>query len=246
MALRAWALAILASALLTACTRHSSMLLVPSRNTEVSNGPAQPNLGASILASIDDARRAIAFRDPIAADNDISQALESARQAIDQVLPGRVAGSDAQALTALLRSFSARVRLVSTQALLTSGDVAQADAILMALQNRVPPRLVPQNLPLVEAAASLDRAKQAAALGIPQLRTQLSCAQAALRSYHGPADVEETMALASTLSRALADPTQLRTLLPYQVSIWLGSVAQWRSQSARIYRAQHPKGASRM
>jgi hypothetical protein len=34
------------------------------------------------------------------------------------------------------------------------------------------------------------------------------------------------MALASALDRALADQAQLHTLLPYQVSIWLGTVAQ--------------------
>jgi hypothetical protein len=133
----------------------------------------------------------------------------------------------ARSLTALLTSFATRAKLISAQTLLTTGHVADADAIIIALQNGVPPSLIPPNMPLVEAAASLEMAKQATAFGTPQLRTQLLCAQTALHSYRGPAKLTETMALASTLDRTLANRTQLRTLLPDQVSIWLGTMAQW-------------------
>lgn len=236
MTLRAWGLAILASAVLVACTRHStSAVSMRSTGIETPTGRAQCDIGSSILASIDDARQAIGFRDPLAAGNDVSQALALARKSIDEFVPAcsaggsgsLAAGNAAQSLTALLGSFPARVRLVSAQTLLTEGDVADADAILRALQNRVPPRLIPQKMPLLEVAASLERARQAAAFGTPQLRTQLSCALAALNSYSGPAELTETTALASTLDRTLASRTQLHTLLPNQVSIWLGTVAQW-------------------
>jgi hypothetical protein len=228
-------LAIAASALL-GCTQHStSAVSMGLGSAEPPPDLGQRDTGSMILASIADARRAIGLRDPLAANNDVGQALALARQAIDQVLPVGVAGgagsltadNAAQYLTALLGSFPARVELISAQTLLTNGDVADADATLMALQNRVPARLIPQNMPLVEAAASLEQAKKDAAFGIPQLRTQLLCAQAALHSYRGPANLTETMALASTLDRALANQAQLRTLLPAQVSIWLDTVAQW-------------------
>lgn len=236
MALREWALAVAASVLLAACTRHStSRVSIALTGPETPISVAQRGIGASILASIDNARRAIGFRDPIAAQNDVNQALVLARKAIDQFVPAPTAGgagsssaaTAAQSLTALLGSFSARVNLVSAQTLLTNGEVAAADATLMALQNRIPPGLIPQDMPLLEAAASLEQAKRAAAFGTPQLRTQLLCAQAALHSYQGPAQLTESRALASTLDRALADPAQLRTLLPEQVSIWRGTVAQW-------------------
>lgn len=169
-----------------------------------------------MLAAVRDAREAIALHDPIAADNDISQALDLTPQTVGA----------AQSLATLLGSFPVRVHLVSAQALLTQGRVADADTLLMEIQSRVPGRLMPHDLPLLAAADSLERARVAASLGTPQLRTQLLCAVAALRDYRGTAYAQETMALASALDRALAHPTQLRTLLPAQVGIWLATVMQ--------------------
>ena len=138
-----------------------------------------------------------------------------------------VADNAARSLTSLLGSFPVRVRLISAHTRLTNGDVAGADAVLMALQKQVPPRLIPQKMPLLEAAAALEQAKQAAAFVTPQLRTQLLCARAALQSYRGSAELTNSRALASTLDRAIENRAQLATLLPDQVGIWLGAVAQW-------------------
>lgn len=240
MAWRTWILAVVASGLAVGCTRHSdSAVPVPMSSAQTGSsvtgdatgGVAGGDVGSSILASIDNARRAIALRDPIAAANDISHDLDLAQKATGQAQP--VPEGRAGSLTALLQSFPVQVKLLSAQALLTSGNVAGADSILMSIQSLVPPRLMPRNLPLDEAMTSLDRATEAAALGMPQLRTQLLCAQAALHSYRGPAHAAEAMALASTLDAALANPTQLRTLLPDQVSIWRSNVGQW-TEAAQV------------
>lgn len=235
MPLPSWALVVVVSALLVGCTQHSIRAVSQSSSgTETPTELSQRDIGARVLASIDDARRAMGLGDPIAASNDVSEALSSAREAIDQFVPlpitgsaGSLAADHAASLTKLLGSFPVRVRLVAAQTFLTKGDIPDADAILRALQNRVPPRLIPQNMPLLEAAASLERAKLAAGFGTPQLRTQLSCAEAALHSYQGPARLAKVRALASTLDRALANPKQLHILLPDQVSIWQDAVAQW-------------------
>ncbi|HWG76326.1 MAG TPA: hypothetical protein VN660_05980 [Steroidobacteraceae bacterium] len=179
-----------------------------------------------MLAAVYDARQAIGLHDPIAAYNDISQALDAGRQAVDQ---GTVE-QGTQSLTALLESFPVQAKLLSAQAQLTAGKVAAADALLVGIENLIPARLMPGNLSLREAAASLELARQAASLGTPQLRTQLLCAVAALRGalrdHPGTAHVQEAMALAAALDRTLANPAQLRTLLPEQVSIWLATVTQ--------------------
>lgn len=218
MAGRAWAPAIVASVLLVACARHSTALSVaPPPGPPAPSSLAQRDPGASMLAAVHDARQAIALRDPIAASNDISQALKLAPRPVNE---------GARSLAALLGSFPVQAQLISAQALLTEGQVAGADELLKAIQSRVPGRLMPRDLSLLEAAASLELAREAASLGIPQLRTQLLCAVAALRDYRGTAYVDETMALASELERALAHPKQLRTLLPDQVGLWLARVTQ--------------------
>lgn len=179
-----------------------------------------------MLAAVYDARQAIGLHDPIAAYNDISQALDAGRQAVDQ---GTVE-QGTQSLTALLESIPVQAKLLSAQAMLTAGKVATADALLVGIEDLIPARLMPRNLPLREAAASLELARRAASLGTPQLRTQLLCAVAALRgalrAHPGSAHVQEAMALVAALDRTLADPAQLRTLLPEQVSIWLATVTQ--------------------
>lgn len=237
--LAGWVLALTCSALLPGCARQSSAP-VPAALTAPATpaGPAQSDLGASMLAAIDNARAAIALHDAVAADNDVAQALGLANQAINQVsaiLPPQAmsaasrstAHTDARSLTAVLGTFSVRVDLSSVQTLLTAGDISDADSALSALERKVPADLIPQDLPLLRAEASLDRALEAASLGTLQLRTQLLCARAALLAYRGPAHVEDARALASKLDGVLADPARLRTLLPYQVSVWLGTLAGW-------------------
>ncbi|MGH8143716.1 MAG: hypothetical protein ACREU2_14510 [Steroidobacteraceae bacterium] len=199
---------------------------------------SQRDLGASTLAAIDNAREAIGLHDAVAAGNDLSQALGFAQQMSAHYSPhlpaqatndsDRPPGDNGSGQpAALLSSYEVRVRLLSAQALLAEGDTAGTDAELSALQHRVPNRLIPRNLSLLRAAASLDLARDAASAGIPQVRTQLLCAQAALRAYDGPGHTKDAMALASTLGQALSNPTALSVLLPYQVSVWLGRVIEW-------------------
>ena len=235
-----WLLALICSAALPGCVRQSAAPAAPAAVTAPASpvGLAQSDLGASMLAAIENARAAIALHDAVAADIDVVQALGFADQAINRVsaiLPpqdmsaaGRsTARADARSLTAVLGTFPVRVRLSSVQTLLTAGDLADADHLLGVLEREVPDGLIPQDLSLLQAGASLDRARQAASLGTTQLRTQLLCARAALLAYRGPEHVEDARALASTLDAVLADPTRLRTLLPYQVSPWLGVLAGW-------------------
>ncbi|MGH7121547.1 MAG: hypothetical protein ACREFP_21575 [Acetobacteraceae bacterium] len=240
VAFRTSVLTFAATVLLAACARHPSEP-VSALASPTSAPPAalsQRDPGASMLAAIDNAQEAITLHDAIAAGNDVGQALAFAQQMIDQIsaiLPSEPpsdrssssGGNGAGRLTALLRSFAVRVKLTSAQALLTIGNLAGADAELSAVQSQVPSRLLPQDLSLLRAAASLDLAGEDASLGIPQLRTQLLCTQVALRAYRGPGHIEDAMALASTLDHALANPPVLRALLPYQLSLWLSSVTEW-------------------
>lgn len=236
---RTSAVACAAIVLLAACARYPSAS-VPALAAPALAPPvalSQRDLGASVLAAIDNAQEAIALRDAIAAGNDVGQALAFARQLIDQVptiFPPEPPSNQGRSfernsagrLTALLRPFAIRVRLISAQALLTNGNLAGADAELSAIQKTVPSRLYPQDLSLLRAAASLDLARKDASMGIPQLRTQLLCVQVALRAYDGPRHDEDAMALASTLERALSNPIVLRALLPYQLSLWLADVTE--------------------
>jgi hypothetical protein len=240
--LRASVLAFAASSLLAACARHPNPTPpLPAPTVPTPAAPvalSQRDLGASMLAAVDNARQAIALHDAIAAGNDVGQARGFARQMIDAgptVLasspPRPQSPSSARALavplTPWLRSFAVRVRLISAQALLNQGNLAGADAQLSTVQALVPRSLLPQDLPLLRAAASLVLARRAASMGLPQLRTQLLSAVAALRAYAGPAHGEAAMALASMLGQVLSNPTRLQTLLPYQVSLWLARITEW-------------------
>lgn len=220
VAVRTLVAALASTVMLAACGRHR-MAPAPASTNAAPPGPvalSQRNLGYTVLAEVDNARQAIESRDAIAASNDVGQALAFAREMIDH----------RRQSPAILTSFAVRVRLFSAQALLTSGSLSGADAELNAVQGQVPRRLLPQDLPLLRAAASLVLARDAVVTGgTPRLRTQLRCAQAALDAYSGPGHIADARDLASTLDRALANPAVLSTLLPYQLGLWLSKVTAW-------------------
>jgi hypothetical protein len=220
VAIRTFVAALATTVMLAACGRHR-MAPVPASASAPPPAPvalSQSNLGFTVLAEVDNARQAVELRDAIAADNDLAQALAFATQMIDHHRQS----------PAVLTSFAVRVRLISAQALVTDGNLSGADAELKAVRDEVPPHLLPQDLPLLRAAASLVLARDAVITGgTPRLRTQLLCAQGALDAYDGPGHTEAARDLASTLHRALANPTVLRTVLPYQLSLWLGRITAW-------------------
>jgi predicted small lipoprotein YifL len=217
VAIRTSVAALVITVTLAACGRHG-MAPAPASTSTPPPPPvalSQSNLGFTVLAEVDNAQQAIELRDAIAADNDLGQALAFATEMIDH----------RRQSPAVLTSFAVRVRLMSAKALLTDGNLSGADAELNGVRDQVPRRLLPQDLPLLRAAASLVLARGAVITGgTPRLRTQLQCAQDALDAYDAAGHLEAARDLASTLHRALANPTVLRTLLPYQLSQWLGKV----------------------
>ena len=202
---------------------------------------SQVDLGASILAGVENALQAISLHDRIAAANDVGQALAFATQLPDQpsrllpaepITPAPAPPSDAAGIPdarpqARMTAFGAQVRLTSASAEIGSGNLQAAAADLHAIENGVPARLLPADLPLLRAAASLDLARDAAASGrTPELRTQLRCARLALDADAG-GQVAAARALAVSIARTLGQPQRLATILPYQLSLWVGQVAEW-------------------
>jgi hypothetical protein len=224
VATRTLVAALATAVMLAACGRHRTAPAPASTGAAPPEQELEPvalsqrNLGFTVLAEVDNAREAIELRDAIAAGNDVSRALAFAREMIDH----------RRQSPAILTSFAVRVRLISAQALLTSGNLSGTDAQLNAVRDEVPRLLLPRALPLLRAAASLALARDAVFTGgTPRLRTQLQCAQSALGAYRGAGHIEDARDLASTLERTLANPAALGTLLPYQLSLWLGKVTAW-------------------
>jgi hypothetical protein len=198
------------------------------------------DLGASLLAAVDNARLALVLRDPIAASNDVGQALSFARQ-----LPNRPSNLIRSEPTSIdhdrtsgakgtdiyhdpLTAFRALAELTSAQAELDNSNLEAADADLHDIQDGIRQGLIPNDLPLLRAAASLDLARSAASEGrTSDFKTQLLSAQFALRTYAGPGHVAEAKALAATIGQSLAQARTLDMILPDQLSLWLGKVVEW-------------------
>jgi hypothetical protein len=111
---------------------------------------SEVDLGNSLLAEVDNARLAIELRDPVAAANDVGQALAFARQLpnrisklllseppiIEPANPASVSG--AAVSHARMTAFDAQVKLVSAQAELDGNNLQAADADLHAIQTGIP------------------------------------------------------------------------------------------------------------
>jgi hypothetical protein len=199
-----------------------------------------------LLAEVDNARFAIALRDPVAATNDVMQALSFAEQLSTRpsklIRTGPTSIGDRQSAAAggtgsypaPLTDFGVVVTLNSVQAEL-AGNLQAADADLHSIQSRIPQALIPANLALLRAAASLELARTDASVGEnSDLKTQLLCAQSALSSYRGPAHVAEASALAATIGQSLAQQQTLDTMLPYRLNPWLSKVVGWAHSESWI------------
>ena len=237
MNVRTLASLLLAALIVTGCTRAPSVPAAAQAPTPVlPSALSQRDPGASLLAAIENARQAINWHDLLAAGGDLNQALGFAQEVLSQIntsLPAlQPAGAASDpgppaALSATLRSPVVEARLLTAKAKLGTGDAPGAVADLEVIQRQVPADRLPRTFALLRAAASLELAKAAASLGLPRLQTQLHCAQVALLAYQGPAHLEDARALAMTFGRYLADERMRRLLLPEELSIWQGMIAQW-------------------
>jgi hypothetical protein len=236
-----WFLLLPAAALIGGCHRNPVTTSPPAAS--IPSGGLIPlsqlDVGASLLAEEENARFAISMRDAVAAANDVAQAVSFATQLSDhpsKLIPAepsnggrkRIAGpSDAASQHSPLTDFAALVDLTSAQSQLPA-HLQAADTYLRTIQSRIPTGLVPKDLPLLRAAASLDLARVGAFQGrTPDLKTQLLTAQLALKSYVGPAHLAEARALAATIDKDLASPQALNAMLPHRLSSWLSQVVQW-------------------
>ena len=190
-------------------------------------------------------RVAIELRDPVAAANDVGQALAFARRLPDRpsklllsephiIEPGNPSSASGTAVShARMTAFDAQVKLVSAQAELDGNNLQAADTDLHAVQTGVPSQLIAGDLALLRAAASLEMARNAVPEGrIPELRTQLLTAQLALSGYAGPGHIAESKAMATAIGQTLGQGSALDTIRPYQVSLWLGKVVAWSGTAA--------------
>jgi hypothetical protein len=223
---------------LSACHRKSVPEAAPVNLLPVDAVPlSQLDLGASMLAAVDNARFAIRKGDPVAAANDLNQALSYARRLPDR--PSRLLRSEPRAMDrnqssrpgakpippAQLTDFGALVKLASSRAELDEGKLDDADAQLRAIQDGIPQSEIPSDLPLLRAAGSLDSAHSAAKEGrTSDLKTQLLCAELALSVYTGPAHLAEAHDLAATIGQTLDQSGPRAPILEYRVNVWLGNV----------------------
>lgn len=227
---RVWAVLFLGAALLSGCHRSAVIQSLP-RSAGAPFGPvplSQVDLGASVLAEVENARFAIAARAPVAAANDLTAAMTFALEL--SYKPSKIMGAESPSgphpVHVPLTDFGARADLTSAQAELP-GNFAAADAQLRHLQNRIPQALIPRDLPLLCAAASLDLARFDASVGqLADLKTQLLSARSALGRYTGPGHVADAKALAATIDQA-SSPRAVSMMMPSEPGAWLTQVVEW-------------------
>lgn len=194
------------------------------------------DVGASMLADVDNARAAIAAHDSMAAANDLDQAIgyatrlpdvNSALYSNDAIDPGPRAGR-ITAAPAALTSFGTVVELTSAQSAVEAGDLAKGDKDLAIIERRTPARLIPADLPLLRADESLGLARVAIESEHPrELAIQLGIAEAALGAYHGASYAADARALAVAIRTALKQPGALDHLQTEQLDLWSKRVDGW-------------------
>ena len=165
-AMMTWALLCVEAMLLSGCHRD-----VPGQAPRVIGAPpiadrllSQVGVGDSLLAEVDNARLAIELRDRVAAYNDVSEALDFARQLTNRPSklllsgalpsePGNPSGVSHMAVSPIrMTAFDALVKLGSARAELEN-NLETADADLHAIQIGIPGQLIPSDLQLLRAAA---------------------------------------------------------------------------------------------
>jgi hypothetical protein len=209
---------------------HQAPAVLSAAPASASLTAADP--GAALLAGVENAQGAIAGRDPVAALNDVNQALvyavrlpdvASALYPNEAAPPGQRSSRADQPLT----SFDVLVQLTTAQAELENGDAARAEADLAAIEAGTPARLAPKDLPLLCADEALAAAQTAVASErTGELRTQFITAQQALDAYAGPHQ-GDAHALAAALRAELAQPGELGRLQPALLSSWSNRVDGW-------------------
>lgn len=199
---------------------------------------SQMDLGATLLAEVENARVAIVEGDPVAASNDLTQAWSFAVQLPDRPSKWIFSGPlfeernrishphDMPRFDPPLTVFGVQVELSSAQAELSS-NLEAADAHLRSIEDGIPQGSIRSDLALLRAAASLDLARIAASEGRRRdLRTQLRSAESALRAYSGAGHIEEADALQATIDQSIHTGT-VDSMLSYQPSAWLFTVLKW-------------------
>lgn len=226
--------------LVASCDRTpvSSAPRLANASATGTSSPSHLDSGAAMLAAVDNARSAIALRNPNAAANDIRQAASYAKtlsgRLSDPIFPepttaaGPLGPSVTGAPAGRLTAFQAQVNLTTAQSELRNGNFTEADTGLLAIQNGIPSRLIPIDLPLLRARESLDLARIAVSSGqTPDLRTQLMSAQLALNAYSGPRHAMQAKALAADIGQSLNQRGTLDAISPGQLSVWWGRVYGW-------------------
>jgi hypothetical protein len=198
------------------------------------------DVGAGMLADVDNARQAIASGERLAAVNDLDRGLNCADQLAgdastlfpDNASSARRGGAAVHAATApapaRLSRFAAEVRMQSADAAMDRGDVADADKQLEAIQASVPAQSLPASWPLMRAQESLDVAAVAPSGDQPSaLPTELKIAQAELAQYKGGVHRADANALAGEIDRAMARPGGAASIAPDRLSSWASKVGGW-------------------
>lgn len=225
MRLGFWLPLMLGAWALGACSAHR-----PTPVARANPNPVTPPAGFAYDAfgDAENARFALARRQIVPAENDLTRAVAAAKRLrddnaslflTDAALPGSTQVhtrlTDSEALT-LLTEAEADVAL---------GRADGADRLLADMEAGVPRRIVPATQPLVRARESLDLAQEAMSSGrYGALNDQLQAAHAALKAYAGQAHAAKVKALAATLAGWLADPAALGRLSLDQPGIWRDQV----------------------
>lgn len=148
MRVKSWVFLFAGPALLSGCQR--SPVVQPAQPASVSRLGLVPlsqiDLGATLLAEVENARVALDAGDPVAASNDVAQALSFAMQLPNQ--PSNLIRSGPMSNDAPVTAFGVEVELSSAQAQLP-GDLKAADAHLRNIQDGIPQGSIPADLALL-------------------------------------------------------------------------------------------------
>ncbi|HUO12125.1 MAG TPA: hypothetical protein VMU37_05150 [Caulobacteraceae bacterium] len=183
------------------------------------------DVGAAMLADVENARLAIAQGQQLAAANDLGLGLAHSQQ-----LAGAASPLFPETITAKpprLSRFAAQVRLESADTALQLGDVGGADQDLAAIQSGATPGPSLASLPLLRAHESLTLAEDAVGGDQPSERAdQIATAQSALRSYAG-ARRADAQALAAEIAKTVAQPGGANAIPRDRLAVWVARIGAW-------------------
>jgi hypothetical protein len=160
-----------------------------------------PDVGAVVLAAVENARTAIAHKDAISAGNDLDAARTYATRLMAQpsTLFSGPPGPDGEQLT----DFVVVTRLLAAEGEVDSGDLPGADAHLRIIEDGVAKRFLPRDFALLRTREGLERAAAARrAERRAELATQLLTARTALAEDAGTAGDADRQALLKSIDEA--------------------------------------------